>query len=137
MNLFDESLRGFIQPTNLTKKLTLNGETKAYPVYRVNLEKLFYNDQNDRIATWISKYKADYGLSQFDLADIEEYNSIIQGFIVSSNPTAIEKTKRPDPGRTGRGLVCFPNRGFQMGIRQRLSQHRLPEGDFRLFLCFH
>ena len=38
MNLLDEQYREFVQPTTLTKKLTLNGETKAYPIYRVRLE---------------------------------------------------------------------------------------------------
>lgn len=47
MNLLDEQYREFVQPTTLTKKLTLNGETKAYPIYRVRLELLYYNEQND------------------------------------------------------------------------------------------
>ncbi len=38
MFLFDKNLRSAVKPTNLTKKLTLNGETKAYPVYRVKLD---------------------------------------------------------------------------------------------------
>lgn len=94
MRLLQDGVReGFVIPTEVTRKLTMDGVTKIYQVYKIKLSCLYYNDQNDRIATWISKYKADNGLSQFDLSDIEEYNSIIQGFIVSSNPTAIEKTK--------------------------------------------
>ena len=48
-----------IQITNYTKKLSFDGETKAYQVYKINLDKLFYNDQNDRIATWLSKFKSE------------------------------------------------------------------------------
>lgn len=48
-----------LQPSQ--KSLTLNGETKAYPIYRVRLELLYYNEQNDRIATWISQYKSEHG----------------------------------------------------------------------------
>lgn len=93
MNLFDDNLRSAVQPTNLTKKLTLNGETKAYLVYRVNLEKLFYNDQNDRIATWINQYKAENGNDVFSKFTMQEYNNVIENFIVQSNPAAIEKTQ--------------------------------------------
>ena len=48
MNLLDEAGQGSVELTGLTKKLTLEGETKAYPVYRVRLDKLYFNDQNDR-----------------------------------------------------------------------------------------
>ena len=56
LEIFDESI---VAKTTLSRKLTLGGVTKAYPVYRVRLDKLFYNDQNDRIATWITQYKND------------------------------------------------------------------------------
>ena len=80
MNLLDEQYREFVQPTTLTKKMTLNGETKAYPIYRVRLERLYYNDQNDRIATWISQYKSEHGGFQ-DLSQ-EAYNAVIEDFIM-------------------------------------------------------
>ena len=41
MSLLDEKFRSVVQPTTLTKKLTLNGETKAYHVYRVRLDLLY------------------------------------------------------------------------------------------------
>lgn len=91
MNLLDEQYREFVQPTTLTKKLTLNGETKAYPIYRVRLELLYYNDQNDRIATWISQYKSEQG--GFHNLSKEAYNAVIEDFIIKSNPASIEKTK--------------------------------------------
>ena len=56
LHICDESI---VSKTPLSRKLTLGGVTKAYPVYRVRLDLLFYNDQNDRIATWITQYKND------------------------------------------------------------------------------
>lgn len=70
--------------TGLTNKLTVDGITKAYDVYKIKLNELYYNDQNDRIATWISKYKAENELENFDLNDIEYYNDIIHEFIKKS-----------------------------------------------------
>lgn len=48
-----------IYKTKYTRKVTFDGKTEIYPVYRVRLDALYYNDQNDRIATWISRYRAE------------------------------------------------------------------------------
>lgn len=79
--------------TDLTTRLTVDGITDTYDVYKIKLGKLYYNDQNDRIATWISKYKADNDLKSFDLSNREEYNEIIADFIKESDEKAFKKTK--------------------------------------------
>jgi ParB-like chromosome segregation protein Spo0J len=94
MNLFDIQDSSIISKTSLSRKLTIGGITKAYPVYRVRIDQLYYNDQNDRIATWITQYKNDIGNVSFKDLTREEYNKIIEKFIIDSNPTAIEKTKK-------------------------------------------
>ncbi len=93
MNLLELQDASLVEKTNLTRKLTLGGVTKAYPVYRVRLNLLYYNDQNDRIATWITQYKSDPENAAFDTLDREQYNKTIEGFIIASNPAAMEKTK--------------------------------------------
>ena len=67
-----------VEPTGLSRKLTINGEAMAYPVYRVRLDKLFYNDRNDRILTWISQYKDETGVEDLSSLSREEYNRIIE-----------------------------------------------------------
>ena len=94
MNLLKEGMeQKAVLKTTLTRKLTVDGLTKAYPVYKVKLDWLFYNDQNDRIATWISQYKAQHEGKTPDTAEREAYNNIIEEFIVASNPDAIRKTQ--------------------------------------------
>ena len=94
MNLLKEGLeQRVVEKTTMTRKLTVDGLTKAYPVYKIRLDWLFYNDQNDRIATWISQYKAQHGGQAPDISRREEYNNIIEQFIVESNPDAIRKTQ--------------------------------------------
>ena len=93
MNLLTIQDELIVSKTSLSRKLTIGGVTKAYPVYRVRLDQLFYNDQNDRIATWITQYKNDTGNVSFSELSREEYNKIIERFIIDSNPGAIEKTK--------------------------------------------
>ncbi|WP_144475681.1 ParB/RepB/Spo0J family partition protein [Cytobacillus oceanisediminis] len=80
-----------ITKTTGTRKLSIKGETKDYSVYKIPLEYLFYNDQNGRIATYISKHEDDQGPINRD--DNESYNQIIHEFIVDSNRNAFNKTK--------------------------------------------
>ncbi len=93
MNLLAINDTSLVEKTSLSRKLTLGGTTRAYPVFRVRLDLLFYNDQNDRIATWITQYKNDPSKPSFTELSDEEYNQVIQQFIIDSNPAAIEKTK--------------------------------------------
>lgn len=94
MNLLKEGIENrVVIKTSLTRKLTIDGITSPYPVYKIRLDQLFYNDQNDRIATWISEYRAQHEGKMPDMADREAYNNIIERFIVESNPDAIKKTQ--------------------------------------------
>ena len=94
MNLLKDGITlNAVIPTKLSRKLTIDGITQAYPVYKVRLDLLFYNDQNDRIATWISQYKSINDGNAPDISDRVAYNSVIEGFIIQSNPSAIEKTQ--------------------------------------------
>ena len=109
-----------VELTGLSRKLTINGETLAYPVYRVRLDKLYYNDRNDRILTWISQYKDENGVEDLSALSREEYNRIIEAFIVKSNPASLEKTRNSialtnqrEPGVTlSDGRIIDGNRRF-------------------------
>ena len=94
MNLKKDGIdKGVVKKTNLTRKLTIDGRTDIYTVYEVKLEELYFNDKNDRIATWISKYKADNNINELDVSDKALYNEIIHKFINESNPDKIKKTQ--------------------------------------------
>lgn len=114
-----------VEKTNMTRKVTYAGKTVVYPVYRVRLDLLYYNDQNDRIATWISSYESENGESS--LSDLNEdvdsryiYNRVIEGFICESNYEAIVRTQnnidivgQREPGVTlADGRVVDGNRRF-------------------------
>ena len=87
MNLLKEGLeQKAVVKTAMTRKLTVDGLTRPYPVYKVRLDWLFYNDQNDRIATWLSQYRAQHEGQAPDMTDKAAYNSIIEQFVVESNP---------------------------------------------------
>jgi hypothetical protein len=83
-----------VQKTKLSRKVTYGGQTIVYPVYKVRIDELYYNDQNDRIATWISGYESENGTDSLSSLKVEIYNRIIEEFIVESNPEAINKTQK-------------------------------------------
>lgn len=109
-----------VQKTTLTRKVTYGGKTEVYPVYKVRLDLLYYNDQNDRIATWISRYEAENGKDGLSDLNVEIYNRIIENFISESNPEAIQKTQKNialvgqrEPGVTlADGRIVDGNRRF-------------------------
>lgn len=72
-------------------KLDIDGISKPYEVFKIKLDLLYYNDHNDRIATWISQYKSENGELDIE-GDRESYNDIIHDFIFRSNPQAMSKT---------------------------------------------
>ena len=84
---------GSVIKTDMARKLTIGGITKAFPVYKVRLDLLYYNDQNDRIATWISQYRTEHDGQEPDTGDREAYNHVIEQFIIASNPAAIAATR--------------------------------------------
>lgn len=83
-----------VQKTDYTRKITLGGKTVAYPVYRIRLDLLYYNDQNDRIATWITRYESEHSDDALQKMDRNAFNQVIEGFIVESNPEALQRTQQ-------------------------------------------
>lgn len=74
-----------------SKKLTIQGMTKIFDVYRIPIEHLIYNKKNGRIATYVSQF-IDEG-KEFPMGDNEAFNKIIEDYIEKSNPDALKKTK--------------------------------------------
>lgn len=121
MNLFEMIDDGVnIKLTGANHKIVIDGKPEMYPVYSIKLEFLRYNVQNDRIASWISRYKAEHGEDAFNELDVAACNDIIEGFIVDSNKDAIDKTQRSIALRSRErpgvvladGLIVDGNRRF-------------------------
>lgn len=103
---------------NKTKTVVIAKQSQTYPVYRVPLKYLHYNDQNDRISTEIIRYTSenDAKIPENDA----EYNRLFEELIVKSNEDAIVRTQRSisnrgqdNPGVTLKdGRVVDGNRRF-------------------------
>ncbi len=93
MNLLKEGIElKTVIPTDSKQRLTIDGHTKDHEVYKIKLDLLYYNDQNDRIATQVNEYKQKNHVETFDINNKEHYNDLIHKFIVESNPKAFKKT---------------------------------------------
>lgn len=88
MNLLEEKKK-FTK--SITKNLPMRGQVEKFDTYKIPLEFLRYNVRNDRIATFITQYTDETGELP---TEQEEFNSIIEDFIVESNPDALDKTKK-------------------------------------------
>ncbi|MFA1643428.1 hypothetical protein AB5N96_11230 [Chryseomicrobium imtechense] len=113
MNLLIEGIETKAVVANNTDKRIVIGEiSKNYPVYKIRLDQLYYNDQNDRIATWISQYKIDQNIDSLTSLNREEYNQTIHKFITDSNPQALKNTQKNIKliGQQEVGVVLYDGR---------------------------
>ena len=83
---------GDIEKTTLTKRLTIRGEKKDYPVYKFPLEYLYYNDQNGRINTVYHHYVSNHGKLTPEIGN-SKYNEIFERFIYESKKQALKNTQ--------------------------------------------
>lgn len=94
MNLLEEGIAtGNVMPTGRKEKHSIDNVARDFDIYRIKCDLLFYNDQNDRIATWVSEYNSTQGADLLALGR-DEYNDIIEDFIVESNQAALKKTEK-------------------------------------------
>lgn len=119
--------------TDGTRNLTVKGETKNHKVYRIPLEYLFYNDQNGRIATWISKHNSDNEALTLD--NLEHYNGVLHGFIKNANENAFNKTKKNIEmfGQKIAGVVLKNGRIIDGNRRFTCLREIAKEGEDRYF----
>lgn len=80
-----------VRKSGNTQKIRIKNKTINAEVYQIPLDLLYYNDKNDRIATYISQYNDENGV--LDISDRDKYNEIMHKFIKQSNESAINKTK--------------------------------------------
>jgi len=93
MNLLEYENKSVIL-TKETKNLVIDNLTKIEKVYKIKLDNLYYNDKNDRIATYSYEYKNSKKINDFDLSDKEKFNLIMQELIIKSNSNSIKKTQK-------------------------------------------
>ena len=86
-NLFDK-IGVSVFKTELTRKITLNGETSALPVYKIKLSELFYNDKTI-ITEFLANNMTDLR-QKMNYIDFESFKSLISCLILIHSKNSIE-----------------------------------------------
>ncbi|WP_019785369.1 ParB/RepB/Spo0J family partition protein [Streptococcus sobrinus] len=124
-----------IEKTDLTKRLTIDGQSKTYSVYKIPLKYLYYNDQNGRINTVYHQYISKHGGLTPESGD-SEYNRIFEKFIFESKKQALKDTQLSikEKGQQEPGVVLSDGRVVD-GNRRFTALRRI-EKDSGLSQCF-
>lgn len=81
---------GWVRETGNSERKFINGQNEDCPIYEVRVDKLHFNVQNGRIATFISRYEAEHpeGLPQ----DQAELDNLIASMVEADNPKHLKTT---------------------------------------------
>lgn len=92
------------------KNLVIDKKSASYPVYRIPLKYLYYNDKNDRISTELIRYRSE---NHTELpADRDEFNLILEKMIYDSNPDKLKRTRKSisERGQDNPGVTLMDGR---------------------------
>lgn len=110
--------------------------------YRIPIDKLFYNEDNGRIATWISEYKNTNGDDSVRNLDKEDLNNLIHEFIKKSNtPASFSKTYTDikEKGQIRPGVVLADGRIVSGNRRFTILRELYRDtynDQYKFFECF-
>lgn len=114
MNLLVDGIaQNAVIRTGRKQKLLIEGRYKDYEIYRIRLDLLYFNDQNDRIATDISHYNATHPNNLINAVQHnEQYNALIHNFITKSNEARLKTTQKSIQifGQNNPGVVLADGR---------------------------
>lgn len=123
------------------EKLRVDGKATLVNVYKVDIETLYYNDQNGRIATFMAEHKANSHININDMT-FEDYNNLIMGFIKKSGNEDKYKTTKADIKQNGQmktgiiledGRIIDGNRRFTCLRELYMETHK---EEYKYFECF-
>ena len=117
-------------------------ERTLYDVYRIPINELYYNENNGRIATWISEYKSDKNSTPLEELSRDKFNELIETFVQKANNKESFKRTKGDILKKGQikpgviltdGRVVSGNRRFTI-LRQLYRETQSEK--FANFDCF-
>ncbi len=115
---------------------------KKLPVYEIPIDKLYFNDDNGRIATLISVYNDTPDVTPLTELNPKDYNDLIHNFIKKSNtPESFKKTYDDIQikGQINPGVI-LPDGRIVSGNRRVTVLRELYDNtgneQFRFFKCF-
>lgn len=121
--------------TEMTVNVKIMNEVKVLPVYKIPVEDLYFNDRNDRIASFINEFSEKLN----NLSD-DGKNNEIEEFIVKSNEPAYKTTYKSikDDTQLKPGIVASDGRVLDGNRRftcLRKLNRKFPNSKYGYFLA--
>lgn len=117
--------------TDMTINVKIMNTVKVLPVYKIPLDELYFNEKNDRIASFISEFS-----EKLSSMSKERRNKEIEKFIIQSNEPAYKKTLKSikEDSQLKPGIVASDGRVLD-GNRRFTCLRELNDEKFGYFLA--
>lgn len=127
---------GWLHATDNVNMIRISGQNQDQPVYEVRIDKLHYNVQNGRIATFISRYEMENG----DLpSDLEQLDNLIERMIEDDNPQRLKTTKLDIKAKGQQEVAIILSNGIVIDGNRRFTCLRMlsrEEASPRFLRCY-
>lgn len=127
---------GWLRDTGNSDVKFINGSSQNCPIYEVRVDKLHYNVQNGRIATFISRYEAEHGELP---SDQDALDDLIEKMIEEDNPKHLKVTKLDIKTKGQQRAAIILSNGTVIDGNRRftcLRQLSREEHQNRMVRCF-
>ena len=127
---------GWLRQTDNINSVLVSGQNQDQRVYEVRTDKLHYNVQNGRIATFISRYQMEHGaLPQ----NADERDALIERMIEEDNPARLRTTKFDIKNKGQQEVAIILSNGIVIDGNRRFTCLRMlsrEEAQPRFLRCY-
>lgn len=127
---------GWVRDTGTFDEVFIDGGNRKCQKYDVRIDKLHYNVQNGRIATFVSRYKAEHGELP---SNVEELDNLIEQMIENVNPKKLKTTKLDIKAKGQQETALVLSDGTVVDGNRRFTCLRMlacDEGQHRFMRCY-
>lgn len=127
---------GWLRRTDNINSIRVNGQNQDQRVYEVRIDKLHYNVQNGRIATFISRFQMEHGELP---SAIDERDALIEKMIEDDNPQRLKTTKFDIKAKGQQDVAIILSNGTVIDGNRRFTCLRMlsrDEASPRFLRCY-
>ena len=127
---------GWLRQTDNVNEIRVNGQSQNQRVYEVRIDRLHYNVQNGRIATFISRYQMEHGKLP---EDVEARDELIEKMIEEDNPARLKTTRLDIKTKGQQDVAIILSNGIVIDGNRRFTCLRMlsrEESQPRFLRCY-
>lgn len=127
---------GWLHETDNINRLRLDGRDQDCRVYEVRIDKLHYNPQNGRIATFVSRYEMEHGNLPTDTTELD---NLLEKLIEEDNPARLKTTRLDIKAKGQQEVAIILSNGTVIDGNRRFTCLRMlsrEENETRFMRCY-